>query len=777
MRTHVHETQDRVVSPTFATMEPSRGWGTRVMDAVCAVEKPTLASRRWGTRVLAAVCAAVFLSHTAYAQDVPAPQTQQPFTLRVQSQIVLTNVVVRDKKTGAPVRNLKASDFSVLENGKPQAITSFDFQTVDEAARLTEATVSGKAPTIAQMLDRSLGAAPEQLRDHRLIVLFFDTASMQPEDIDRAVDGAKVYLNTKMARADLVAVVSLGTSLSLDQDFTADKQALLRAVGKFNGSTASQGLGAGTTGTTEGTADDSSSFVADDTEYNNLNTDRELYAIQTIAKSLQRVDQRKSMLYFSGGLSRNGIENQASIRSATNAAARANMAIYTVDTRGLQALPPLGDASSGSVRGTSAYSGASMQGKLDANAASQELLATLASDTGGKSFLDSNDFAPAFQQIQRDTEAYYILGFRSTDPRKDGAFRKLQIRLNRNDAKLEYRPGYYAAADFQHQKSPDREEALNEQLRSEVPAVDVPVYLEAFYFRQSANSYSVPMALIVPGSAIPFTRTKEQDRATLDIAAQVKNAQGIPVGNARDTVKLSVDGAAGVARRNIQYGTSFTLAPGHYHVKFVVRENETGNMGSFETDINVPDQRKQAMKLSSVVVSSQRSAAVVQKGRGPGVADPLQRDGQQFVPNVPHVFRQDAHLYLLYDIYDPTKLSKEAAAAAATQAAAQESGLKARSGAGGVRVLTSIEFLQNGAKVLETPVVATDVLNQPERNAIGFTFDVPLQQLKPGDYICQVNVIDDAGGTFSFPRLAMRVVAPAATPTPAVVPAATGGSQ
>ncbi len=695
----------------------------------------------------------------------------------MQSQIVLTNVVVRDKKTGQPIRNLKASDFTVTENGKPQAISSFDFQTVDEAARLNEATVSGQAPTIAQMLDRSLGATPEQLRDHRLIVLFFDTASMQPEDIDRAVDGAQDYIKTKMAPADLVAVASLGTSLSLDHDFTADKAALLRTVGKFNGSTEAQGLAAGGNGTTEGTADDSSSFTADDTEYNNLNTDRELYAIQTIAKSLQRVDQRKSMLYFSGGLSRNGIENQASIRSATNAAARANMAIYTVDTRGLQALPPLGDASTGSVRGTSPYSGASVQAKLDANAGSQELLATLASDTGGKSFLDSNDFAPAFQQIQRDTEAYYILGFRSTDLRKDGAFRRLSIKLNRNDAKLEYRPGYYAPADFQHQRTEDREQALTEQLRSDLPAVDVPVYLEAFYFRQSSNSYSVPMSLIVPGSAIPFTRTKEQDKATLDIIAQVKNAQGIVVGNARDTVKLAVDGTLGAARRNIQYGTSFALAPGHYHVKFVVRENETGNIGSFETDILVPDQRKQSIKLSSVVVSSQRSAAAPApkaNRNGPPITDPLQRDGQQFIPNVPHVFRQDAHLYLLYDLYDPAKLSKEAVAQQVTQTAAQQSGLKARASTSGIHVLTSIEFLQNGAKVLETPLVQTDTVNQPERNAVGFTFDVPLTGLKPGDYICQVNVIDDASGSFSFPRLALRVLPPA-TLSPAT-PATTAAS-
>ena len=713
--------------------------------------------------------------------------TSQSFTLRVDTQLVLTNVVARDKKTGNVIRDLKASDFTILENNKPQKITSFDFQAVDAAARLNEATVSGTAPTVAQILDRSVGADAAQLRDHRLIVFFFDLTSMQDEDIDRAVQAAQDYINKKMAPADLVAVASLGTALSLDHDFTADKAALLATVGKYNGTNQAGAFSNGTTGSSDGTADDAGTFTADDTEYNSLNTDRELYAIQTIAKSLERVDQRKSMLYFSGGLTRNGVENQSSIRSATNEAVKANMAIYSVDSRGLEALSPLGDASTGSLRGTGAYSGGAMQARLDSNFQSQETLATLASDTGGKFFSDSNDFAPAFQAIQHDTEAYYILGFRSTNTLRDGTFRHLTVKLNRSDAKLEYRPGYYAPADFKHQKTEDRELALTDQLRSDLPAVDISMYLEAFYFRQNPNSYYVPMSIIVPGSQIPFTRTKDQDKATLDIIGQVKNAQGIAVGNMRDTVKLAVDGTVGAARRNIQYSTGFQLAPGHYHVKFVARENETGNLGSFETDLVVPDQRKVPLKLSSVVLSSQRTAAAPQQ-RGapmpPGMVqpvDPLVQDGQQFVPNVPHVFRQDAHLYLLYELYDPAKQAAAAAAQNATETAAKQSGLKARGGAGGIHVLTSIEFLQNGAKVLETPLVSTDVENQPERGAVSFRFDVPLAQLKPGNYICQVNVIDDAGGSFIFPRLAMRVVAPPvatapAAPTP-VAPSAAAPSR
>jgi VWFA-related protein len=570
----------------------------------------------------------------------------------------------------------------------------------------------------------------------------------------------------------------------MDQDFTSDKTLLLKALAKYNGTDGS-GFAAGGNGSTDATPDDTTAFAADDSEFNSLNTDRELLAIRTIAKSLEKVDEKKSMLFFSGGLTRNGIENQASLRSATNEAAHANMAIYSVDTRGLQALPPAGDASKGSIRGTSVYSGAAATAQIASNYSSQETLGTLSADTGGKAFFDSNDFAPAFQQVQHDTEAYYILGFHSTNTAHDGTFRHLTVKTARSDLKLEFRPGYYAPADFQHQKTEDRELALTEQMRSDLPATDVAIYLQALYFRQSDNQFYVPIALVIPGSQIPFVKGGDRDKASIDILGQVKkvlgdapvdsagNASGprlgnIAVGNVRDTVKLAVDQTQQVKQKNIQYSTGFTLAPGRYHLKFVVRENQTGAMGSFETDLNVPDLKKSPVKLSTVVLASQRVANTSKNNRG--AINPLVRDGLEWVPNVAHVFRQDQHLYMMYEVYEPAK-PKEAPAPAASP------GLERRVG-GPVRVLTSIEFLSGGTKVYETPLVEADSLNVPDRQAVSFQFDVPLTQLKPGTYICQVNVIDDAGGSFSFPRMAMKVQAAVpATPPVAAAAAAPAGAK
>jgi VWFA-related protein len=703
-------------------------------------------------RLMAAILVGIMAGLPGFAQQQAGDGT---FTMKVQTDIVLTNVVVRDKKTGEVVKGLKQSDFTILENGKPQTIASFDYQNVDEAAVLREsATVTGKA-TIADLLNRDFAASPAALRDHRLIVMFFDLSSLQPEDIDRAVQAAQDYVNKKMQPADLVALVSMATGLSMDQDFTSDKAALLKGLGKYNGTEGTGFANGNERGTSGGTSDDASSFTADDSEYNSLNTDRELYAIRTIAKSLERVDQRKSMLYFSGGLTRQGIENQASMRAATNEAVKANMAIYSVDSRGLEAMPPVGNASKGSLRGTAAYSGGAMQSQLDANFGSQETLATLSSDTGGKAFFDSNDFAPAFQQVQHDTEAYYIVGFHSTNSARDGSYRHLTVKLNRNDVKIDYRPGYYAPADFQHQKTEDREVALTEQLQSDLPATDVAVYLQALYFRLEGDKFFIPVSLIVPGSQIHSVKNGDRDKANIDVMGQVKNSQGIVVGNVRDNVKLTLDAAQQVQRKNIQYSTGFTLAPGKYHLKFVVRENQTGAMGSFETDLQVPDLKKSPLKLSSIVLSSQRVPSTAKK-----TVSPLVRDGVEWIPNVPHVFRQDQHLYFLYEVYDPTKQK-------GTPEPASSPGLTRREG-GLVRVLTSIEFLNGGVKVYETPLVEAKAINIPERGAVAFEFDVPLTQLKPGTYVCQVNVIDDAGGSFSFPRMALRIQPGA---TPAVAPA------
>src|ERR1022692_2028083 len=153
--------------------------------------------------VLAITCAQFAASQNAAQPSSAQASTpsQSGFVLKMNGELVLTNVVVRDTKTGELVQGLKQSDFSVYENGKPQQIASFDFESVDKAAPLNEATVSGLA---AGPNNKTVAVArPEDMRNHRLIVMFFDLTSMQPEDLDRSVEAARDFLKKKMQPADL----------------------------------------------------------------------------------------------------------------------------------------------------------------------------------------------------------------------------------------------------------------------------------------------------------------------------------------------------------------------------------------------------------------------------------------------------------------------------------------------------------------------------------------------------------------------------------------------
>src|SRR6202043_3927963 len=266
-----------------------------------------------------------------------------------------------------------------------------------------------------------------------------------------------------------------------------------------------------------------------------------------------------------------------------------------------------------------------------------------------------------FSQVQKDSSAYYVLGFTSSNALKDGRFRHLKVQLNRQDLKLDYRSGYYAGRDFEHLNRADREEQMQDEMASESPQTDVALYAGASYFRQDDSHYYLAVSLVIPGSQIPFVQARDKDNATIDIIGEVRAGGKFAVGHLRDTVKLAVDSAQQVRRKNVQYNTGFLLAPGSYHLKFVVRENQTGRLGSFETDVTVPDLRKAPLRMSSVVLGSQRVAATAKK-KGP---QPLVQDQTELVPNVAHVFTQDQHLYLQYEVYDAARGKNPAAASGA----------------------------------------------------------------------------------------------------------------
>jgi VWFA-related protein len=697
---------------------------------------------------------------SAAQQQAPRP------TFRSDVDLVVVDIVVRDRN-GALVRGLTADDFEVLEDNSPQAIVSFNVEEITEepvgdpltpvlavgAREITGTTAAAPVAPRPQAQQPAATPAPgpqpprqealrrEDLAGRRLIVLLFDLSSMQPEELDRAGQAAVDDVDAQMTPADLVAVATIDTTLNIVSDFSNSREEVLTALSEFVAVTATgfETVVAETTETDEAAASgDDAAAVAASSEFDLFNNDARLRAIRTLSDMLAPIEQKKSVLYFSGGMARSGGDNQVELRSAISTAVRANVALYPVDTRGLQAVVPGGDASRASARGVAAFSGRGVSQQFNQLFASQETLQTLAADTGGQAFTDSNDFGDAFVQVQRDTSSYYLLGYNSPNTTRDGKYRRITVRLKDAALRVDHRAGYYADRDFQHTAGRDRERLLEEQITAPVSATDFPVVVSTGWFRQAPDRYFVPMSVAVPGSAL--RRTPRRD--SLDILGVIIDEQGRRVGRVRDTLDLPPDSLQGTARQFL-YQSGLSLPPGLFTVKVVVRENADGAMGTFETPIFVPDLTDAPVKVSSVTLSTQLRPAGRRRSESP-----LIRDGLELLPSLTHVVDRNQRMYFYYEVYDPAAPEGQAP-----------------------RVKTSLAFYRGTVKVFETPLVERVALDAADRSAALFQFEVPADRFEPGLYTCQVNIIDDVAGTFVFPRLALYVRAapgspPAAAPEP-----------
>jgi VWFA-related protein len=585
------------------------------------------------------------------------------------------------------------------------------------------------------------------MRGRRVIAMFFDLSSMQPEDVLRSAASARDYIDKRLTPSDMIALVTLSTTLQVVQDFTADRDLLLQTIDRLSGV---EGAGFEELAT-DVTDDTSTAFSADDAEFALFNTDRRLQAIQALIEAMAPIEQKKSLVYFSGGMTQSGLDNRVAIRTVTDRAVRSNVSIYTADSRGLQALGPAGDASQASTRGQSAFSGRAAAARFESMSSSQDALTALAEDTGGRAFFDQNDFKAVFDRVVADTSAYYLLGFSSTNPAKNGRFRRIRVSVKRPDLKLEYRAGYYAPRDFAHSGKEDREQQLMEQLFSDLSVTDLPVYASSAYFRIKGDRYFVPLWVVVPASKVQFKKSSDKEKATLDLLAVVRDPQQRPVARIRDTINLSVSATEEVQRKNVQYQTDLELPPGLFQLKVVVRENQTGLLGSFEAIISVPDLGRSPIRVSSVIVGSRLQAGMKKDPR-----NPLLQGGRELIPSVAHVVTAGQPLYLYYELYDaasstaplPADPPAPGAKPAAKPAAATPQP---------VRVLSNVVFFRGQKRAFETELVEAVSEAAFDRRATTFRLEVPTTDLPPGLYTAQVNVIDDIAGTFAFPRLIVYV--------------------
>jgi VWFA-related protein len=672
------------------------------------------------------------------------PDADVKFT--VTTNLVVVNVDVRDKD-GKAVEGLKAPDFTILEDGKPQTISVFEYQRLEtEAAPPASPSLKPRPAEGQEGSKREITPSAQGkvlYKDRRLIVLFFDQSSMPQADQLRAYKAALEFIDKQLTPSDLVAVMAFSTTLQVMEDFTADRDRLRAAIKALQIGEGSELSVAGAAGESEDAEDTGEAFTADESEFNIFNTDRKLGALESAAKMLASLPEKKALVYFSSGVGKTGVENQSQLRSTVNAAVRSNVSFYPVDARGLVASAPAGDATARSPRGSGVYSGAAQRGMRQKFNDQQETLYSLAEDTGGKALLDSNDLTSGIRQAQKDIASYYILGYYSTNAAQDGRFRRIRVNVQSvRQARLDYRSGYFAAKEFGKFDSTDKERQLEEAMLLGDPITDLPVALEVNYFRIAPSQYFVPVAAKIPGSAVELARSGSSDEAELDFIGQVRDAKGRLAGAVRDMIKVRLKGAdaATLGRRNLGYDSGFLLAPGEYSLKFVARENTTGKIGTFETRFAIPDLASESrwLRTSSVVWANQREplkAAVgaAERNRKLMALHPLIQDGQKLLPSITRVYRKDQALYVYVEVYDAALAG----------------------GANSPSVTATLTLFRGRRKAFETEMLRVRETARRRAFVTPVQFRIPLSELAAGRYTCQVSLIDELGQKFAFSRAPM----------------------
>ena len=681
----------------------------------------------------------LLISLTLTAQQVGTnvqPGAANP-TFTTGATLVVETVSVTDK-SGKPVEGLTAKDFTITEDNMPQTIKFFEYQKLEEvpaqapppAPRVENVKVYEKLTT-TQIAPETAGDL--KYRERRLLALYFDMSSMPPADQLRALTAAEKFIRTQMTPSDLVAIMKFsGAGPEVLQDFTNDRDRLLSMLETL---AVGEGQGNDENPNDASTSDTGAAFGQDDSEFNIFNTDRQLSALQTAAGMLGRLSEKKALIYFASGLRLNGVDNQAQLHATVNAAIRAGVQFWTVDARGLTAQAPMGDATRGSQGGAGMYTGASAMAMTANFQQTQDTLWSMAADTGGKALLDNNDLSMGIVNAQKANASYYILGYYTSNTNPDGKYRRVKITVCDTSYKLDYRQGYFANKVFSKFTTADKERQLEDALLLGDPITELTIAMEVDYFQLNSAEYFVPVTIKIPGRELALAKRGGAEHTLLDFIGEVKDSFGTTESNVRDKidVKLSDNTAAELAKRPILYPTGFTLLPGKHTIKLLARDSETGRIGTFQTTFVIPNLNKEQKRIpiSTVVLSSQRvdfKDALYNAAKDKGAAEsvnPLVQEGQKLIPSVTRVFSKSRDMYVYLQAY--------------------QQGLEAAH-----PLVAFITFYQGQTKAFETPPLqVAESLNNRLRTT-PLKFDIALNKLPPGEYNCQVTVLDPQGQKAAF---------------------------
>jgi VWFA-related protein len=695
---------------------------------------PLLARPR--TLALVAVLAAFTLSVRAQQASPPAaPQPDRqmpPVTFRVEVNYVEVDAAVFDKQ-GRFVGDLQAGDFQVFEDGKPQKVSSFGL--VEIPIERAEAPLFVRQPIEP---DVQSNARPFEGRVYLIVLDELHTTPLHTTWVRAA---AKKFIQMSLGANDVAAIVSVQGRAT--QEFTANKRLLLSAVDRFIG----RALDSATAnkidnynrnraiGLTEPPRD------IDDMQ-RSYNATATLKALGQLSDFMGGVrGRRKALVLFSEGIDYDIVDiinNQGmsevlqETRDAIGAATRANVSFYTVDPRGLSAIPGMDAATPGPPIDADPALKLGSLGYQEEMRVQHDSLRVLAEETGGFAALNSNDFASAFDRIQKENSNYYVLGYYPTNERRDGGFRRIEVKVNRPGLDVRFRKGYMAPRGKVPAVKPVETKGgtpaeLREVLGSPLPVPGLRLAVTAVPFKGTRPNVAVRLVLYSDARDLVFKQKDGKYEDTLDIAVVALNSQGESKGGQTHSLSMPLQPATyqQVLRSGLRVTSSLDLPPGRYQLRVAATETGGKRTGSVYYDLEVPDFSAEPLTMSGLLLTSTLAGQAPTIEATPGDSLLKALPGP---PTVSREFQPTEELALLAEIYDNETRTSHT-----------------------VDITTTLRS-DDGREVYKHEDQRSSSELGGGKGGYGYTARVPLKGLSPGLYVLKVEARTRLGKGMSVSR-------------------------
>ena len=586
----------------------------------------------------------------AAATIAVSAQDEQPApTFRSEINYVQLPVRVLDAN-GQFIPNLTQADFRILEDGKPQTITAFT--AIDIPVVPVDSTVPD-APVVG--LDAVASNEIPQV-DGRAYLFVLDDYSAEAGDTLKVRRLMHDFISGRLGANDLAAISIIGGARS--QNFTRNRRLLHDAVDRFIGDRVTD-------------SDDSNPFN-DGGALGFVSSFQRRQTVSTITRMVEWLGsikgRRKALVWVSSNTpcSLSDGDCRDSLQHALRVTMQSDVSIYVVDPSGLDRverrsraendnpnsrLTPNGYEEASSEQAARASFSAwrsAIRGPLDG-------ARYLAEESGGIAIVNTNDFERGLDRIVSDASSYYLLGYRSTNARTDGKFRRNEVAVARKGVRVVHRNGYFAARQAPKVDSPVTAgrpailAQLQELARSPLPVSGMPLRVSATPFLSAANKARVSIVVEMPHEGLRPVTDDGKYRLNISLSIGFYDRDGKSVGGEDPNIDLEIplEAAPKVTPNGMRFVSRVEVPPGAYRFWVGAIQPASGLRGSVMTEIDIPDFDKQPLALSGIAVSSTEGRRIY-TARTDGLLDDILGG-----PPVAHrEFILDSDLWLYGEIYD-----------------------------------------------------------------------------------------------------------------------------